>query len=133
MHNGKTVERRAAASGGLAAFLDQYRAAIVILAGRAKGMEYQLDQPKVTLGRGPGVDLSFDDDTMSRVHAAVEFRGGAFHLQDAGSTNGTLLNDATVQSAQLKHGDRFQLGDHVFAFTLESRTREPKAYVLPDA
>jgi pSer/pThr/pTyr-binding forkhead associated (FHA) protein len=104
----------------------------VILAGRAQGMEYTLDQPQVTLGRGPGVDLAFDDETMSRLHAAVEFRAGAFHLRDGGSTNGTLLNDAPIQSARLKHGDRFQLGDHVFAFTLEDRTREPKAYVLPD-
>jgi pSer/pThr/pTyr-binding forkhead associated (FHA) protein len=129
----KTVVRRAAGSGGLAVFLEQYRAAIVIQAGRAKGMEYQLDQPLVTLGRGPGVDLSFDDEAMSRVHAAVEFKGTSFHLRDAGSTNGTLLNDAPVEaSTQLKHGDRFQLGDHVFAFTVEPRTREPKAYVLPD-
>jgi two-component system cell cycle response regulator len=132
VRDSKTMERPAVSQSGLAAFFDRHRAAIVILAGRAKGMEYQLDQPQVTLGRGPGVDLSFDDETMSRVHAAVEFRSGAYHLRDAGSTNGTLLNDAPIQAARLKHGDRFQIGDHVFAYTLEDRTRDPKPYVLPD-
>jgi two-component system cell cycle response regulator len=134
VQDNKTVERPAQGGpGSLAAFLDRQRAAIVILAGRAKGMEYQLDQAEVTLGRGPGVDLSFDDETMSRVHAAVEWKSGAFYLRDAGSTNGTLLNDTPVQSSRLKHGDRFRIGEHVFAFTVEERTREPRAYELPDA
>ena len=131
MQDSKTVERRAA-GGGLAAFLYKKRAAIVLLGGAAKGMEYQLDQPKISLGRGPGVDLSFEDQTMSRVHATIEFSGEGFVLCDAGSTNGTLLNDAAIESARLKHGDRFQLGDHVFAYTVEERTREPQAYQLPD-
>jgi len=45
---------------------------------------------------------------------------------------GKHLEDFLVQVAELEHGDRFQLGEHVFQLVLERRRREPRAYVLPD-
>ena len=47
--------------------------------------------------------------------------------------NGVQVNGAPVQVAELEHGDRFQLGEHVFQLVLERRRREPRAYLLPDA
>jgi predicted component of type VI protein secretion system len=70
-------------SSALADFLGRYRAALVILSGEARGMEYRLDQGRTALGRGPGVDLALDDATIRRRHALVEFRSGHFVLRDA--------------------------------------------------
>jgi pSer/pThr/pTyr-binding forkhead associated (FHA) protein len=114
-------------------FLANHRAAIVVLSGNAAGNEFSLDQPKVSLGRGPGVDLDFDDSAMSREHVVFEFSDGSFRIRDLGSTNGTQVNDEMTKVADLDHGDRLRIGEHVFQFVLETRERRPKTYVLPDA
>jgi pSer/pThr/pTyr-binding forkhead associated (FHA) protein len=114
-------------------FLAETRAVIVVLEGPAAGSEYEIESPLVTIGRGPGVDLAFADAAMSKQHAAIEWSMGALRLRDLGSMNGVRVNGAAVQVADLKHGDRFQLGEHAFQLVLEPRRREPRAYVLPDA
>jgi pSer/pThr/pTyr-binding forkhead associated (FHA) protein len=114
-------------------FLADFRAVIVVLEGVAAGSEHELESPRTTLGRGPGVDLAFPDPAMSKQHACLEWAGGGLRLGDLGSTNGVRVNGALIVAAELKHGDRFQLGEHVFQLVLEQRRREPRAYVLPDA
>jgi len=117
---------------GFEAFLGEFRATIVVVEGRASGMEYEVEETRTTLGRGPGVDLAFEDASMSKTHAELEWSVGRFRLRDLGSTNGVRVNGAAVQVCDLKHGDRFQLGEHVFRIVLEQREREPRTYVLPD-
>ena len=79
-----------------------------------------------------GVDLAFDDEAMSREHAAIEFTKGGYRIRDLASTNGVYINDAHVAVGDLKHGDRFQLGDHLFTFVLEEIVRQPKPYAIDD-
>ena len=62
-------------------FLANQHAAVVVLSGNAAGNEFTLDQPKVSLGRGPGVDLAFDDAAMSREHVVFEFSAGGFRIR----------------------------------------------------
>jgi pSer/pThr/pTyr-binding forkhead associated (FHA) protein len=114
-------------------FVAEFRAVVAVLEGDAAGTEYEIQAPRTTLGRGPGVDLAFPDPAMSKRHACLEWAGGGLRLGDLGSTNGVRVNGAAVQVAELKHGDRFQLGEHVFQLVLERRRREPRIYVLPDA
>lgn len=100
-------------SSVLVDFLGRYRAALVILSGEARGLEYRLDQPRTALGRGPGVDLALDDEAMRCRHAIVEFREGHFVLRDFDGDDRAAL--------ELKDGDRFRLGAHEFAFVLERK------------
>lgn len=131
MRDGETREIRAeGANAVFAEFLTRYQPTIVMLSGPAQGTEYTLDHARVTLGRGPGVDLAFEDSAMSREHAAIEFVANGFRLRDQGSTNGTLLNGAEVRSAAIKHGDKFQLGEHLFQFVIEERQRQQATYVV---
>ena len=113
-------------------FLEAWRASIVVLSGDAVGREYELDRASISLGRGPGVDLDFDDSAMSRLHAALEFFRGGFRIHDLGSTNGTSLNNGAVKIADLKNGDTIRVGEHAFQFVLEKRRRKPKTDTLPD-
>jgi sulfur carrier protein ThiS len=133
MRDGKTrATKRSAGDEGLGSFLERWRAILVIITGDAQGAEHVLDQSRVSLGRGPGVDLSFNDSTMSSQHAALEFRDGGYVVRDLGSTNGTFVNGGRVQAGELKNGDRLEIGENVLQFVLEERERRPKTYVLPE-
>ena len=113
-------------------FLARNRASLVVIEGRAAGTEYVVDDPSITMGRGPGVDLVFDDDAMSRQHAALELGKDGFAVRDMGSTNGLKVNGSQVMAADLKHGDRIEMGEHVLQYILERRERVT-TYELPDA
>jgi pSer/pThr/pTyr-binding forkhead associated (FHA) protein len=115
-----------------AEFLARYQATVVVLSGRAQGVEHGLEQQSILIGRGPGADLSFEEDSMSREHAALEFVDGGYRLRDLGSTNGITVNDMPVKSSFLKHGDRFKLGEQELQYLLEKRESGPRVYTLAD-
>ncbi len=133
MRDGRTVERITRKPGAdLAAFLARFDATLVVVRGFVAGDEHALDRPKLVLGRGPGVDLAFDDAEMSCQHAAIEWSGEGFRVCDLGSTNGTLVNGKRVQAHELAPGDRLELGRHVLQLRLEERAPEPRVYCVPD-
>jgi pSer/pThr/pTyr-binding forkhead associated (FHA) protein len=119
-------------SEGRDRFFARYRAALVLLSGPAAGNEYALDSERISVGRGPDAELTLDDSSMSRTHAVFEFAESGFRVRDLGSTNGVLLNGHAVQTAELKHGDRIQLGESTLQFILEERSASPRTYVLPE-
>jgi pSer/pThr/pTyr-binding forkhead associated (FHA) protein len=131
MRDGKT-RKRSATTGvpQIREFLDRYRAKVMLVSGSAAGTAFTLDRERTILGRGPGVDRAFDDASMSRQHAVIEFTGGGFRLRDLGSTNGTSLNGTAVLSAELHHGDRFEIGGQRFVLAVEERETEPETYEL---
>ncbi len=60
----------------------------------------------VHLGRGTQNDLVLSDDAASRNHATIEVTPGACILNDAGSTNGTVVNGTRVTGpTPLNNGD----------------------------
>ena len=56
------------------------------------------------------------DTTASRRHAQISDAGGAFVLQDLGSSNGTYLNGARVTESALNPGDEVTVGGTRFRF-----------------
>ena len=76
----------------------------------------------VTLGRTANNDVVIPDISVSRFHAFVkEAEGGGLVSQDAGSTNGTMVNSDSVLSQghgppmELKSGDSVRLGQVEFS------------------
>lgn len=102
-------------------FLARYRACLVVLSGRATGMEFVLDQGEIRLGRGPGVDLAIDDPSMEREHALLEFQNGCFCLRGVSSDASIRLNGGEVQDRELKNDDRFSLGEVSFEYSVAPR------------
>lgn len=50
-----------------------------------------------TIGRDPSLnELVFRDQTVSRQHARLSYKEGAFFLEDLGSANGTYLNNSRI-------------------------------------
>ncbi len=71
----------------------------------------------LSIGRSKESDVRIDDRYASGLHARVFERGGRHFVEDMSSTNGTLLNGATlVGEAELIDGDTVQIGDTVFRF-----------------
>lgn len=69
----------------------------------------------LSIGRSKEADVQIDDRYASSIHARVFSRGGRFFVEDMNSTNGTLLNGATLQGeAELIDGDTVQIGDTAF-------------------
>ena len=69
----------------------------------------------LSIGRSKEADVRIEDRYASSIHARVFSREGRFYVEDMNSTNGTLLNGATLQGeAELIDGDSVQIGDTVF-------------------
>jgi pSer/pThr/pTyr-binding forkhead associated (FHA) protein len=85
----------------------------------------------VTVGRASNNDVVVRDVSISRFHAFLkEEDDGKFRLQDANSTNGTIVNGASVPAqgngppVDLKTGDTLRLGQVEFTFLDSNALRE---------
>ena len=67
------------------------------------------DKPLV-MGRGKDVDLVVPNLSVSRRHAKVYQRNGAWYLEDLGSTNGSFSDGERVTVCLLTHGKCVQIG-----------------------
>ena len=63
-----------------------------------------------TLGRGPRADFVLDAALVSRVHCRLVVADGELVVENLGSTNGTFVNDGSVERSTLKVGDRLRVG-----------------------
>jgi hypothetical protein len=71
----------------------------------------------LSIGRSGDADVRIEDRYASGIHARVFSRGDRFLVEDMNSTNGTLLNGASLRGeAELVDGDTIQIGDTVFRF-----------------
>jgi len=111
-------------------YFERHSVRIVAMTGPAAGTAWEIRGDRITIGRGPGVDLAFDDSAMSRQHAVIELDDEVFQLQDLGSTNGLRVNGNRVHVHTLKHGDRIELGTHLFQFLVEEAEQAPDTYEL---
>ncbi len=65
---------------------------------------------QLLFGRHAKCDIVLDDRTVSRRHALLVHRDGAWMIRDLGSTNGTAVNGRRVGRALLRAGDVLTLG-----------------------
>ena len=132
MRDGKTREIAGPERiDGLKSFLSRYSARVVVVSdGDDAGLEFPIRKERVTLGRGPGVDLTFNDTAMSRQHAALEYTPDGFRVQDLGSTNGVLVNRRPAQAAELRNGDHIGIGSRTFQLVIEEQEPAPEIFEL---
>jgi len=64
------------------------------------------------LGRASGSDISLLHPSVSRRHARISPKGGAYVLADLGSTSGTLVNGTKIEGEHaLRAGDTLKIGE----------------------
>lgn len=83
---------------------------------------FPLEGDPVTIGRALDRDVQFDAERVSRHHAELFRRNGAWWIRDGGSRNGTRVNGERVSEHRLAPNDRIDLGRAVTLFYVEVRT-----------
>jgi hypothetical protein len=92
-------------------------AALVVRSGGGRvGETFALEGERLSIGRRPESDIFLDDVTVSRDHALLVKRGGAYYLDDCGSLNGTYVNRQRVDSHRLEDGDELQIGKYKLSY-----------------
>lgn len=80
------------------------------------GRRYACGADPVLIGRDHECQIQNADASVSRHHARVERRGGVYHVEDLGSTNGTFVNNVPRATSVLKDGDYLRLGNCIYRF-----------------
>jgi pSer/pThr/pTyr-binding forkhead associated (FHA) protein len=86
------------------------KAMIVIARGAQKGSRFLITAEGASIGRSSDSAIFLDDVTVSRTHAVIKKVGKKFVLKDAGSLNGTYMNNVSVTEHELVSGEEFQIG-----------------------
>lgn len=81
--------------------------------------EVQLTKDRTTLGRRPYNDIVIDNLAVSGEHAVLQMSGGAVHIEDLNSTNGTYVNGRTIRKQLLQNGDSIEVGKYQIKFVDE--------------
>lgn len=97
---------------------------VVVKTADGKTFRRDLDLPRIVIGRSSRSDLVVPDLSLSRVHAEICREGDRYLLKDAGSKNGTFLNDRPVSSpTALRKGDKIGLGTAALWFNSDPLSR----------
>lgn len=71
----------------------------------------------LTLGRAGGAGIRIEDSYASSTHARVYPRGEHVYVEDAGSTNGTFLNDRLLRRPErLNVADTVRIGETEYRY-----------------
>lgn len=84
-----------------------------LVAGLETGQLFEVSGFPLTIGRQPEAkdQIAIPSGTVSRRHARIDRRGEGFVVQDLGSSNGTFLNDQSVDAPiEIRDGDVIGLG-----------------------
>jgi hypothetical protein len=97
------------------------RAAAVLLyqEGTPEEQTYPIDGDVLTIGRSRTNHVQVKNDSkVSRVHAKVYKRDGAFYIEDNKSSNGTLVNGELITERRLFGGEELIIGETFFRFQM---------------
>ena len=111
-HLGATAEKDA---------LKIQRAELLDLHGITGTGKLELNSRQIKVGRDSGNDIVIDKDTVSSLHAVIEYRDGFFYIEDQRSKNKTRLNGLEIKPylpIKLKNGDEISFNKFKFKFIL---------------
>ena len=86
---------------------------------------FDIDKTGLRIGRAASNQVQIDDSAVSTNHAEIVIEengdGKPVHfIRDAGSTNGTFLNEQKVECQPLHHKDVIRVGWNSFVFIDEN-------------
>lgn len=84
---------------------------VVSMDGIVEG-HYFLDRDRFTIGRNPENDICINSPTVSNIHAVILTMRNDHVLEDAGSTNGILVNREAVTRRILQNNDTIGLSGY---------------------
>ncbi|MEI6079006.1 MAG: GGDEF domain-containing protein [bacterium] len=84
--------------------------------GKFIGRKYPINKGSTLVGRDPGLDITVQEESVSRRHAELIFDGESLQVVDLDSTNGTYINDKPIKNKTASHGDMIRFGSIVFKY-----------------
>ncbi|HEU4364669.1 MAG TPA: FHA domain-containing protein [Candidatus Krumholzibacteria bacterium] len=87
---------------------------------------WEMDRPRLRIGRTPDNDIVIDNLGVSRLHAVIEEEKGAYSVRDCDSLNGTVVNGERTPHQTLQDGDEISIGKHTIVF------RVPSGHAIPE-
>jgi hypothetical protein len=91
-------------------------AELVLIEEGKPSRAFPLSKQRVIIGRLAESDIVLSDPGASRRHAEVRRDHEGYVITDLGSTNGTMVNEATIGERPLEEGDRITIGRTVLEF-----------------
>ncbi len=85
--------------------------------------KFYLHQGRNLVGRSEHCHIQIENDSVSRVHAAITVTSHAIEMEDLQTTNGTRINGVKVIKAKLHNGDELLVGDVRFRLRLVLKCR----------
>ncbi|MCK5804953.1 MAG: AAA family ATPase, partial [Lentisphaeria bacterium] len=97
-------------------------ARLEILEGPDAGRPYELDKSagRLVIGRGDECNIRINQGSISRQHAALEFTGGAWVIEDLKSQNGVFIADKPVKREKLTEPIQIRFGTIMTSFDPEA-------------
>ena len=89
---------------------------LLIKSGPRAGQSIPLNPGVTSIGRGSENDLVVDDPAVSRQHATIVFQEGQYVVEDAGSSNGTMVEGSPTARTVLSSGSALRLGETELVF-----------------
>jgi len=80
---------------------------------------WEMDRPRLRIGRTPDNDIVIDNLAVSRLHALIEEEKGGYFVRDCDSLNGTEVNGAKTTRRKLEDGDEITIGKHTILFRVQ--------------
>jgi pSer/pThr/pTyr-binding forkhead associated (FHA) protein len=100
-------------------FLSKPPVLVLRLKDREVG-RWEMDRPRLRVGRTPDNDIVIDNLAVSRLHATIEEEKGEYFIQDCDSLNGIEVNGERVKRKALADGDEISIAKHTILFRVPS-------------
>ncbi|HEY8233526.1 MAG TPA: ATP-binding protein [Vicinamibacteria bacterium] len=69
------------------------------------------------VGRARHNDIALNEPSISKLHARIDYQGGRFFIEDAGSMHGVYVNATKIHRVELTPGAQVQLGNVTLKFS----------------
>ncbi len=94
-----------------------------LLLMKKNGLQKAIPLPSnvTVVGRRRDCDLRIPLTSVSRRHCQLSKRDGVLKVRDLSSRNGTIVNGAAVDEAEIKPGDVIKVGPLTFKFQINGK------------
>jgi pSer/pThr/pTyr-binding forkhead associated (FHA) protein/tetratricopeptide (TPR) repeat protein len=89
---------------------DAGQARLTVLSSNFAGVEFELTEPTMVLGRTDDNDIVINHRSISRNHAKIVREDGRYTIVDLQSSNGVRVNNEEYDKVELRRGDLIDLG-----------------------
>jgi len=104
---------------------------LVMFRGEGERRSFSIVHDVTVIGRREDCDFRIPLGEISRKHCRLIKDGDTLRAEDLGSSNGTYVNGARVQEAQLSPGDTLKVGSVLFVVQIDGVPAEPDIQPAP--